>query len=127
MIIIIWYFNLHFIKKIRSQKIEIQTPQRNVLFSPDSLPRFDFVYKNVKRDPFYVIIDTVAKEPAPRFSLRGIVLSKQGALAVIEMPDGNVYTMKKGDKYMGVKIKKITPKTVILDIRGREQVLNVWE
>ena len=129
-IVAVWYFNVHFIRNIHSQRVEVNTPRRETFFASESLPRFDFVYKDVQRDPFRVIVETVAKttEPIPpRFYLRGVVLAKDGAIALIELPDGNVYTMKKGDEYMGAKIKKITPKSVVLSIRGHEIILNVWE
>lgn len=129
-IVVVWYFNVHFIRGIQSQQTKLETPDREPFFASESLPRFDFVYKNVQRDPFHVIVKTVAKttEPIPpRFYLRGVVLAKDGAIALIEMPDGNVYTMKKGDEYMGAKIKKITPKSVVLNVRGHEIILNVWE
>jgi len=129
-IVIVWYFNVHFIRSIQSQQTKLETPDRETFFASESLPKFDFVYKNVKRDPFRVIVETVAKttEPIPpRFYLRGVVLAKDGAIALIEMPNGNVYTMKKGEEYMGAKIKKITPKSVVLNFRGHEIILNVWE
>lgn len=127
----VWYFSIPFIRDIYSQQqIVVNPPHRESFFTFESLPKFNFVYKNIQRDPFYAVAETVVKvsESTPlRYYLRGIVFAKEGAIALIEMPDGNVYTMKRGEEYMGAKIKKITQKSVVLKIRGHEIILNVWE
>lgn len=131
LMVIVWYINLHFIKKIQPQNAMITTPHRDVSSIVDSLPTFNFEYTDLPRDPFRIPVDTSSTAPRtytpPKLSLRGVVLAKDGAIALIELSDGRVYTMKQGDKYMGVKVKKITPKSVVIDYYGREQTLNVWE
>lgn len=130
-IVIVWYLNFHFIGKIRSQTVNAGTsPQENHSVI-DSLPKFDFEYTDLPRDPFRIPADTTPSirttYSPPKLSLRGVVLAKDGAIALIELSDGRVYTMKQGDKYLGAKIKKITPRSVVIDFHGREQTLNVWE
>ena len=98
------------------------------LFLPESLSQSDFKFKPLKRDPFNVTVDTGPKEPQmPQLSLRGIIIAKDGALALMELPDGNVYPMRKGEKYLGVKITKITSKEVTVDFRGKKETFTVWE
>lgn len=125
---IIWFFNVRFITKIKTHMPESTDVQSVSAFSAESLAVSDFKFKPLKRDPFNIIIDTGPKEPVmPKLSLKGVVLTEDGALALMELADGNVYTMKQGEKYLGVTIKKITPKQVIVEFRGRKVTFEVWQ
>lgn len=131
MILIIWYLNFQFIQKIQAKGKEIKTSYRETISRFDSLPKYDFIFKDIKNDPFNIsvnITDTIAKAPTmPMFNLKGVVITKGGALALMELADGNVYTLKKGETYLGVKIKDITSKDVTIEFRGKKETLRIWE
>ncbi len=127
-VIVIWFFNIRFIRIISSMKGRIEPVQDTSLFTVEAPAKSNFEFKPIKRDPFNVVIDTGPKEAAmPAFSLQGVVLTNDGALALMELANGNVYTMKQGEEYLGVKIKKITPKEVIVEFRGRKVTFGIWE
>jgi hypothetical protein len=127
---VIWLVNINLLASIRS-KGEDSSGQ------PDSLPSFDenlqtarevVSFKPVSRDPFNVVIDTAAREPAmPKLSLRGVVLTNKGAIALMELPDGSTSTMKKGDSYRGVRIEDITPREVIAYFGKHKFVFSIWK
>lgn len=124
----IWVINAKFLSKITGGTSRPDVARHETPFSAESLITPDFKFTPLKRDPFNIIIDTTPKEPVmPKFSLRGVVISEEGSLALMELTDGNVYTMKQGQKYLGVSIKKITPKQVIAEFRGRKVTFEVWQ
>ena len=129
LIVLVWYINYRLIRKIpKSIPINtVYTSHKPVVF--DSLMKNDYVYKDLTRDPFNVVNrDTISKEPVmPLFSLAGVVLTHDGSLALMQLRDGNVYTMKKDEKYLGVTIKEITPRQVTIEYRGKKEVLNVLQ
>lgn len=126
LIVVIWYYNIKLVKNIPAHQSKSEIPS----FNPteiDSLPKFNFVYKDVKRDPFNVVFDTTRKEPVkPLFTLKGVVLSQNGSSALIEV-FGQTYLMRKGETYLGMKIKEITPKDVVIEFRGKKEILRLWE
>lgn len=125
---LVWIFNLKFISRIKSQRAEMKPIISTSLFSAESLEKSDFKFSPIKRDPFNIIVDTGPKEPVmPLFSLKGVVITDNGALALMELSDGNVYPMKQGEKYLGVKIKKITSKQVTAEFRGRKTTFTVLQ
>ncbi len=127
-IVIIWTINIRFMSSMKIQKATMKPIPNTPMFSTDSIGKVDYDFKRVERDPFNVIVDTEPQEPLmPLFSLKGIVLMENGALALMELPDGNVYPLKKGEKYLGVKIKKITPKQVVVEFRGKRETFTVWQ
>jgi type II secretory pathway component PulC len=127
-VIIIWIFNIRYISNITTHTNEPQPKTSTSFFSPESILNSGFKFKPLKNDPFNVVVDTGPEEPQmPTLSLKGLVLARDGALALMELPDGNVYPMKQGEKYLGVKIKKITPKEVIVEFRGKKEIFTVWE
>jgi type II secretory pathway component PulC len=127
-VIIIWIFNINYISNITTRTNEIQPKPSTSFFSAESISKSGFKFKPLKKDPFNVVVDTGPKEPQiPVLTLKGVVLARDGALALMELPDGNVYPMKQGEKYLGVKIKKVTPKEVIVEFRGKKEIFTVWE
>ena len=125
---ITWLINAKFITSIRNKASEPTLVESELPFSAESLTISDFRFTPIKRDPFNVVIDTGPREPVmPKFSLRGVIITKDGSLALMELADGNVYTMKQGQKYLGVAIKKITPKQVVAEFRGRKITFEVWQ
>ena len=128
LVTIIWVINAKFLSRITGGTQKTDIVEHETPFSAESLATSDFKFTPLKRDPFNIIIDTLPKEPLmPKFSLRGVVISEEGSLALMELTDGNVYTMKQGQKYLGVTIKKITPKQVITEFRGRKITFEVWQ
>ncbi len=126
-IIIIWLFNLKFISQIRTQTEGLGAPPEISLFTLDSIKKADYKFVPLKNDPFNVLVDTSSPKPAPQLLLRGVVVTDQGSLALMELPDGNVYPMKRGEKYLGVEIRKITPREVTIVYRGKKEILSIWE
>jgi type II secretory pathway component PulC len=128
-ILIIWILNIIIFKHIGRIQTSIKTPNRQESYSPESLPSYNYVFRNIDRDPFNAWVpDTSVKEPVmPVLKLRGVVMSKNGALALIELSDGYVYTMRIGETYKGITIKQITPKGVISVFRDRIDTLHTWE
>jgi len=127
-VFILWYFNLMFLSRIKTRNVEMKPIKRPAFFSPESIKTAEFKFMPLKTDPFNVTVDTAPKEPGmPRLSLRGIVIARDGALALMELPDRNVYPMKKGQKYLGVQILKITPKEVTVRFRGEKETFTVLE
>jgi type II secretory pathway component PulC len=127
-VFVIWFLNVKFIKRIKEHNTTSDPVSYTSIPSAESLKTNNFEFKPLKRDPFNVIVDTMPKEPEmPSFSLRGVVLAEDGALALMELADGNVYPMKQGETYLGVKIKEITPKEVTVVFRGRKQIFTVWQ
>lgn len=127
LILSIWYYNWQAIKKIPGSNMVTEMPHNNVLIV-ESLPEIDFVYKDIKYDPFNLFIDTTLREPTkPILCLKGIVIAKGEALALMELSGNETYLMKKGETYLGVKIKEITPKYVTIEFRGKKEVLKIWE
>jgi type II secretory pathway component PulC len=125
---IIWIVNARFLSNITRETPKPVIVEHELPFTAESLATPDFKFTPLKRDPFNVIIDTTPKEPVmPKFSLRGVVINKKGSLALMELSDGNVYTMKQGQKYLGVLIKEITPKQVIAEFRGHKVTFEVWQ
>lgn len=101
--------------------------QVNTDLSVDSSFKADFEFLPLKRDPFNAVLDTGPREPVmPQFSLVGIIIGRGSALALMTRPDSNVYTMKKGETYMGMKITDITPKQVMVDFLGKKETLTIW-
>jgi hypothetical protein len=126
--VIIWFFNAGQIASIKKHESTVNPKSHDFLFSPESIHTPNFTFTPLNRDPFNVVIDTMPKEPImPQLSLRGVILAKDGALALMELSDGNVYPMKKGETYLGVKINKITPKEVVVVFRGKKTTFTVWE
>jgi len=123
---VIWYMNLRRLKEItyKDQGYEIT---KSAYFYSESLPGYNFIYKDIQRDPFNTIPDTITKEPSrPIFILKGVVLCADKASALIEF-SGETYLIKKGEAYLGVKIKEITPKSVTIEFRGKEEALYILE
>jgi hypothetical protein len=119
--VVIWFINVKFIMNVRQQKDELTIHLNTPGFTIDSTGTSQYIFKPVKRDPFNVIVDTGPKEPVmPQLFLRGVVVTEGGAVALMELSDGNVYPMKQGDTYQGVQIKKITSKTVTITYRGKK-------
>ena len=128
LVVIIWSINTHFLSSIRSNKSKTTSVTKELSLFADSSIVSDFKFTPIKRDPFNVVIDTTPKEPAmPKFSLRGVIITEDGSLALMQLNDGNVYTMKQGQKYLGVSVKKITSKQVIAEFRGRKVTFDVWQ
>jgi type II secretory pathway component PulC len=123
---VIWYTNIRRLKEIADKDQGYEITER-VDFYSDSLPGYNFIYKDIQRDPFNVIPDTNTEEPTrPSFILKGIVLCEDKASALMEFT-GETYLVKKGETYLGVKVKEITPKSVTIEFRGKEETLYILE
>jgi type II secretory pathway component PulC len=124
---VIWRINLKYFGSIRQFK-SVSSPIPEKMESlPDLVVKSDFEFIPLKRDPFNTILDTGPREPVmPRFSLVGIVIARGSALALMARSDSNVYTMKKGETYLGMKITDITPKQVMVDFSGKKETLTIW-
>jgi|GEM_PF-3352312 len=123
---VIWYANFKRLKEIVDKDRKYEATQHDSFYS-ESLPQYNFIYKDIQRDPFNIVPDTIIKEPSrPSFILKGVVLSENKASALIEF-SGETYLIKKGETYFGIKIKEITPKKVTIEFRGKEEVLYVLE
>ncbi len=123
---VIWYANIKRLKEIsnRNQGYELNC---HIDFYFDSLPQYNFVYKDIQRDPFNTIPDTNKEEPTrPSFILKGVVLSGDKASALVEF-SGETYLIKNGETYLGVKIKEITSKSVTIEFRGKEETIYILE
>ena len=129
LVVLVWTFNVRLLKKLPAKINAGAIQTKPILFPTDSLIRDDFVYKDLSRDPFNAVLrDTINKEPVmPAFTLAGVVLARTGSLALMQLADGNVYTMKKGEKCLGVTVKEITSRQVTIEFRGRQEILQILQ
>ena len=80
-----------------------------------------------RRDPFLNLLGTGSEPtPGPRkgdgpagmmvadISVRGIMQSKGGFLAMIQGPDNKTYIVRQGDRFLDGKIKSVTPQGLII-------------
>jgi type II secretory pathway component PulC len=119
MVAAIWTINVILLRNINTGAGSSNPDDTSRFSAAESLAVTHFIFRPLKRDPFNIVVDTVPHVPMPRCILRGVVMTGDGAVALMELSDANIYPMKKGDVYKGVKIKNITPDWVILQFRGR--------
>lgn len=125
-ILVIWIYNLLLVKNLPVQPEQSANKTFDSKYI-DSLPLFNFEYKDIKRDPFNVILDTTPKETVkPVFTLKGVVLSQGESSALMEIFN-ETYLLRKNETCVGIKIKEITPKSVTIEFRGKEEILKLWE
>lgn len=122
-VVAIWTINFIFLRDIQTSAGPLNFVDIPQYSADESLTVEKFIFKPLKRDPFNVVVDTVPYIPMPRCILRGVVITDDGAVALMELSDNNIYPMKKGDVYKGIKIKNITSEKVILQFRGRSDTL----
>ena len=124
-VVVVWTVNFVLLRNIHTGKDMSDPEEISHVSSSESLTVETFTFTPLKRDPFNVVVDTVPQIPMPRCVLRGVVLTGDGAVALMELSDSKIYPMKKGDVYKGVKIKTISQDQVILQFRGRTDTLLV--
>lgn len=126
----VWVFNISLLAGIGSQvqKNPAEDDMNIVYWDTSHAESNEVSFKPVKRDPFNVFVDTTPREPPmPKLSLRGVVLTSKGALALMELPDGSISTMKKGDTYGGVTIEDITAREVVTRFRSKQFIFAIWK
>jgi Tfp pilus assembly protein PilP len=99
-------------------------PQR----PPAEQPGETYTYQpDGRRDPFLNLLGT-GLEPAPgmkkgegpggmmvsEISVRGIMQSKGGLVAMVAGPDNKTYIVRQGDRFLDGKIKTVTPQGLII-------------
>jgi hypothetical protein len=125
-IAIIWSLNFNNLGIICKHSDDVRSLSIDSLVSSDSLYGDHFVFENLDHDPFALLPDTMPEEPImPTLSLKGIVLARGDALALMELPDGNVRPLRKGEEYLGVWIREITAKHVTVIFDGKAHVYSV--
>jgi hypothetical protein len=125
-VVIIWVFNASYIKRIQKYSSDAEAVSVSSILSSDSISSEHFEFRPLKHDPFNIVPDTIPEEPImPALALKGIVMTGDGALVLIQLPDGNVRPMKRGDEYLGVIIKKIAPEEVTVVFNGKTHLYSV--
>ena len=98
-------------------------PQRPPVEAPES-----YTYQpDGRRDPFLNLLGT-GVEPTPtgrkgdgpagmlvaEISVRGIMQSRGGLVAMVQGPDNRTYIVRQGDRFLDGKIKTVTPQGLII-------------
>ena len=99
-------------------------PQR----PPAEVPESYSYQPEGRRDPFLNLLGTGVEPttPGPRkgdgpagmmvadISVRGIMQSKGGLIAMVQGPDNKTYIVRQGDRFLDGKIKTVTPQGLII-------------
>lgn len=127
-VILIWLFNLSRLVQIHEQNSKSDSLSIAALLSSDSAKRDYFDFTPLMNNPFNVVPKTINKEPVmPTLTLKGIVVTNNGALALMESANGNVHPLRRGEEFQGVKVMRITAKEVTVVFNGQKQVYSLLQ
>jgi len=99
-------------------------PQKTTLRNPFAAPSVV-----IKKPEIKITKNPLQRYDVKSFTLKGVVATSQGNLALVVAPDGNIYIVKEG-MYMGNKgeiIEKITLNTIVLKRGSRTITLTMAE
>jgi Tfp pilus assembly protein PilP len=96
--------------------------------TPKPLPPENYAYDpGGRRDPFTNLIGSGANQPTSRkgegpsgiavaeISVRGVLQSRNGLIAMVQGPDNKTYIVHQGDKLLDGSIKTITTQGLIIE------------
>lgn len=128
--LVVWLINARLLKGIINVKPVEQNMTKENQTDKTLIKQDNFVYKPLGYDPFFSFQppDTSRqKNLMPSLKLRGIVITKKGKLALLETEAKEIFNLKEGEELKGLKLKKITSKSIVLQFGLRQVELKVLE